>query len=427
MLASITHNPSCIEALQALVPSAMATPTPTPGERSGQGATPARSNSKPPGGEEEGCEEAQKTHTSVEHGTGLGTLVETENEFGEMKVFALKQIRKTTPTHIRPYISLGEGEGLSGEDLNVSTAATPPSSQDDPTSQGAGATPLDDDHTPLLDEATPPPDPASQEMDCAPSPGNGCKKTVDFFTQHFLQQPDVVGVAEGGVDEGGASLTDKVRSAVESALGSVAEEIRQDVMDKVDMEVLERISSQLAPPATTAGQQGQGSASSDPAAGAPFGTGLSLLPPTIFKRKSFTDVPSLFGTSSEDSSTATPTTTSAANSSESVVQPLEGPLMFGKGSSLSSVNLESLHISSSTTIQSDPSLGSFNAIETLFSDWSAIVTTVLGCNPSPTGGGHAHTTPTEGGRATPQFSSVHLLDSFTTDLLLNCPTQVRVQ
>lgn len=62
----------------------------------------------------------------------------------------------------------------------------------------------------------------------------------------------------------------------------------------------------------------------------------------------------------------------------------------------------------------------------LFTNWPSIVTAILGCYPvaQSASGGHGSGKPAgpfpSGSAPTPKLSSVHMLDSFTTHLILNC-------
>ena len=436
VLASIAHNPSCINSLVSLSPIPSAEDLP-----------PSPSNPPAVATTSEGrCEEVQGSHASAA-GAGKG-------------LFVLPKAH--TPTSIQPYVNLGDG--LSSE-VELKALTTPTDS----------TTPLDQVAPASVDSLTltTPPDPASQEMDCAPSPTH--KKVVDFFTSQLLCS-NLGGVAEEGVaSEEDGSLTDRVRSAVASALGSVADEIRQDVMEKVDREFLDQLLAADQSSATEGtGEGARGEMVLD--------KGSSVFPPSLFKRSPPAGISSSFESNTTTSSTAAP-----SSSNDTVLQK---PLLFGKGSSLSSVRLDSLQIASSSSLQSDASLTSFSAVDTLFSNWPAIVTTVLGFCPAPFGDGHApcdsghtpsvdshctlsrnehvhdhtpsvsghtpfgdshtpspskhtrgHTptghdhTPSSANHApscrtghtscpAPQFSSVHLLDSFTTDLMLNCPNHI---
>ena len=98
---------------------------------------------------------------------------------------------------------------------------------------------------------------------------------------------------------------------------------------------------------------------------------------------------------------------------------MKEPLLFGTGSSLTDLNLEPLCITQSVSKSACASKEGkeFSVIQALFTSWPGIVTSILGFNmASLLTSDHISTPPT--------FSSVHLLDSFTTDLLLNCSDNV---
>lgn len=502
-LASIIHNPSCLERLTSLSPPPTSSSTTT--RAASPSLSPARTNAAPAstgeGGEEgEGEEESRKLPK------------ESKNVSSYVVMPSLR------PAEIRPYVALedhaystygseGGGDRLrtgvvlhhrkhtdaSYEEVALEDTETQPSLRhvlnqlteevlnfappqqdaiagtcDDhrdqagtPAVVGVGVLDLGVDHAPLRDGLpTPPPllllDPSSQEMDCAPSPTQN-PKSGDF---HFLGGD--VGVAEGGGDSqcetkaAASPVTNKVQ-------GGSSDGKKQEVVGGVVGEVPDKIGTRPIPsdPDPTSGKE-----SSEQQDTTIFGR--SRASPVIMPSSS------LLG---EDTAGSTPSTSARSASAPS----LQGPLLFGKGSSLSSVDLEGLRIGSKSNVTLKESVcsstGEFNAVHALFSNWPAIVTTILGFDPAPydhtpssgddTGTmscghtpsrsrdhapsssshdstsapshphdhapssspsrGHTPSTPSRGHAHpsrghTPQFSSVHMLDSFTTDLFLNSPT-----
>lgn len=147
----------------------------------------------------------------------------------------------------------------------------------------------------------------------------------------------------------------------------------------------------------------------------------SLLGKIASQPRELTIAPVLLGKGSSSPSLCNTASTMASSESAVAMPTLTGPL-FNKESSLSNMNLETLRISSRS---GDLGAGSgdldesskFNIMESLFSNWPAIVMTILGFNPSISDTGADNPSPTT-------FSSVHMLDSFTTDLLLNCSSHM---
>ena len=240
---------------------------------------------------------------------------------------------------------------------------------------------------------TPTDNASSQDMDCAPSP-TGTSNIINSISKNLFRVTvsegsgmGVVGGEGNGEDSLVTTLTDHVRMAVENAFESAAQEIEQKVLERVNKVVAENV--QHIP-----------------------SSGLSSAPPPLSAASS------LGRTSSE--SMATPV--------------LQGPLQFGKGSSL---NLESLQISSSHSANSHASkLKSYpnDIIESIFSNWPSVATTVLGfdpsCDPSSShhksrinsdpSSWHHSSGSTLSLQSQCQVSSVHRLDSFTTNLFMNC-------
>ena len=257
-----------------------------------------------------------------------------------------------------------------------------------------------------------------QEMDCTPSPVQD--SLDDLMASHFLHQGKV-GVASS---EGGGAVSEPMTERVQSALESVIQEQEQQTLHKVDQKLFEKLNAKFlsqqtpSPPASETGP--------------PLGKGSSALPFSVLAlRERQVSSPSVETSkgSSLDTSHSEIVTVKVLNDVT--------PLAFGKGSSsLSSIDLDGLRISSMSDIIPYRPDDSFDVIQALFSNWPAIVTTILGFNPTShstppeSKSGHTPSTPptrsnhAPSSSSLPHFSSVHLLDSFTTDLFLNCSDRV---
>ena len=235
---------------------------------------------------------------------------------------------------------------------------------------------------------------------------------MESFVSHFLD-----------TEVGGASAQDrallqtaKARNVVGNILDTVVQELEEKVMQK-DRNILERINSQLT--------ANQGEADGDCSE-------AWLVPTTIFKPVD-AGTSGLLGkrTSSASLFATGNSSVGAEMASLTPSEPLKEPLLFGTGSSspqvfdtassISDMNFDPPCMpakSASPSGEGGSSEGNgFSIVQTLFSNWPSILTSVLGFNmTSLLTSDHTHSPPT--------FSSVHLLDSFTTDLLLNCPDHV---
>lgn len=404
-LASVVHNPRCIEKLAALS-AEKTTPTDAP-------APPSRSPSVKTVDEKRETEgeklisatSSRETVAGIDGGIGSNRAPNVSLRF-------------------LPYVSLG------GDD-----AFTKPSASDPPVP--ILTTPLD--HTYTRDDAFNPIttghtlssgglaaislEHASQDMDCDPSPALSNKEaTTSLLTNRCLQAMGVPPTP----DE--SELAVRMRNVLQDTIKAAAHEIKQEVMDMVDKEVLDKLQQSKALPDSVV---------------AMFGKGSSQTPPTIFKRNLDPQSGSQLGNVSSEVLTTSsmggsthlvqptllndiPSSSSLGDgsntSSESVAPIPSMPLLFGKGSSLSTLHLKSLRISSKSNLVDLPPSSNFNAVETLFSNWPSIITTILGFNPvvsDQTSSGHAPSPPT-----VHLFSSAHILDSFTTHLILNCSSHV---
>lgn len=352
-MASVVHNPRCIERLSSLS-SPSATPlTPTP---------PATTTAQP----------VASSVPHQEYPIGLAG----ENSASHSGTGFHR-------TSILPYVSLEDHV----EQHTVTLLRDPFSHLATPLNLAGGDAILPTDSS--SSSQVPPTDPAlSQDMDCAPSPTQTASQCpADVFSSHFLQEDD-------------GTLPDRVRNVVEGVLDSVTLELEEKMKHKVDKAVMERLNAQLV------SKQDSSDSSSE----------AWKFPSSIFKPA---DSVSLLGKRSSsslfDSSCAG---ISRETVSLSTPEPLREPLLFGTGASPSDGDIvDPLAPSVSRSVSETASAGKeeeLGIVQFLFSNWPGIVTTVLGFNMTEL------RTPDR----TPSFSSVHILDGFTTDLLLNCSDPV---
>lgn len=383
-MASVVHNPRCMERLVALSPSSLpeTPPTdkrPTPivlasmlsddvkgeiaeGEITLRRSSDSVSNSRtsfhrasilPYVSLDDHVEqEASSDSLSPQLATPLGLVSMSSDSFSPQLATPLGML--ATPLGL-----MGSGESAFLPIHSNSSSQAPPT-----------------DHTPF------------QDMDCAPSPTHTQSSNVDA--------PSFLGMDVGGAStQDTASQTNRVQD-IKKVMDSVAQELRMHKMD-----ILGINSRLLAKQGSSDGGEAWQSPTFKPEVGMPG------------KRSSSA---SLFSTSSS---------VGGESGSLLTLEPLKesllfgtgsSPLLFGTGSSLSDVKLDPLCISqSASTVNMEES--EFSIIQALFSSWPGIVTSVLGFNmTSLLNSDHTPSPPT--------FSSVHLLDSFTTDLLLNCSDRI---
>lgn len=215
-------------------------------------------------------------------------------------------------------------------------------------------------------------DSASQEMDCIPSPTVSQSSIPLELLSKTLDEILPKEVSESGVDGESrrfplpqcfesASEKDAAKALLESAFQNLAHKVHQKVQQKVQEAVSHSIES------SSVGREVGGSGSGN---GGDGGASFKL----------------------------------------SIPLQANEPLGFGKRSSKSPASASSNLICDEQMIGtgSVDESDSPDAVKIIFSDWSSIVTIVLGFDPN---------CPSSSAL---RLSSVHLLDNFTTDLILNC-------
>lgn len=379
-----------MEKLTALSPSPPLSPPKTQGQ-----ATPPQDKTTPP------KSQAASTNQDGDANKAFPTQSDSGTKYHPV-------VTHFRPTRILPYVNL-EDQADQSQDASMScdTPLATPSTDSHSSNQDAHDAVAHGNsrgHTSSQ----------QQEMDCTLSPTD--------LTSHFLLQGGKGGVAPS---EGG-TLAISMTDFVQSALDAVAQDMEPHDLDKMLFEKLNaKLMSQKDSSPTVESRQesesslGKGSSGS----GVPYSAALSQ------------DLPVLSSSYETGRASLLSLDTTASGSSETVsVKVLNETLAFGRGSSFSSVNLDGLRISSISDLTPYQPDSGFDVIESLFSNWPAIVTTILGLDPSSLAfssskPNHASSTPpTKSSHAPslscPHLSSVHLLDSFTTDLFLNCSDRV---